>query len=831
MPRRRVAQVPYAYRLIVALRTKPPSRSGNGGTSVPPRQTRSAEVPWLGSASRVSVLERPADRRTVPTRATVGAGDPLGYTRGALADLRDRAQPSLDGIRARIPACARATAAAAGAFSRDALPDVRRARSTSRSPRRTTTSAMRRSAWPCNASSTRDPGALAEVGVWRGETSAFLHGSRPSAGCTCSTPSAGFPTGPAGGSRRSSASATRASRPCATASAPPRTYPQARLRPGDPGAAWPARPSLRAAGPRPVRSDSGQPRVLLSAAVPRRLSDRARLQQPGVRLGLQARLRHVPGRPAERIDRIGDVWGSASIRRAAIAMRLLHMTPELPFEPGGGGGRGREYFLCRRLVERGHDVLNISPVTPEEAPHAQALRDVGVENWVRRTSCVAVREAIGAVASRPHVLATAAVGSRASARDARSSGCGCTRPPSAPCANGGPTSSWSGTTWRPPGPRAAARLPAVLTLHNLDMALVPVAGPPRGMASARRFLAPRPRAIAAICSACSRATAPRSRSRRSRPRRYCDARDDPRVCDPDGGRHRPCWPSAPRSPGRRAWCSPGRSAIRPTARGSAGSSITSGRGAAREVPDAQLEIVGRDATAAPSRRSAARPAITVVGPVPAMGPVFRAGERRRRPDPHRRRHPSEDRRGDGRGARDRLDLAGMGGPPARAAGTHLLVADEPAAFAAAVVHCCAIRSSAAGSQRRHEALAERTTTGAGSATSRKPCSSVSSARRRARPRRPWQKERAHAHWPPGARGRTAGGGPPGIGGARACSMGARAPRRPARPHRQRTHGAVDGLLARRRRELRRRRRPFWVDPARHGAAGPARTPHRLRAPA
>src|SRR5437879_2422571 len=40
------------------------------------------------------------------------------------------------------------------------------------------------------------------------------------------------------------------------------------------------------------------------------------------------------------------------------------MTPELPYEPGGGGGRGREYFLCRRLVELGHEVLNISPVLP-----------------------------------------------------------------------------------------------------------------------------------------------------------------------------------------------------------------------------------------------------------------------------------------------------------------------------------------------------------------------------------------------------------------------------------------------------------------------------------
>ena len=90
-------------------------------------------------------------------------------------------------------------------------------------------------------------------------------------------------------------------------------------------------------------------------------------------------------------------------------MRVLHMTPELPFEPGGGGGRGREYFLCRRLVELGHQVLNISPVLPSEAHWAQALRDVGVENWVVQRPASHVRETAAAVAADPTILATAAV--------------------------------------------------------------------------------------------------------------------------------------------------------------------------------------------------------------------------------------------------------------------------------------------------------------------------------------------------------------------------------------------------------------------------------------
>jgi len=85
------------------------------------------------------------------------------------------------------------------------------------------------------------------------------------------------------------------------------------------------------------------------------------------------------------------------------------MTPELPFEPGGGGGRGREYFLCRRLVELGHQVLNISPVLPSEAHWAEALRDVGVENWVVQRPASHVREVAAAVAADPAVLAAAAV--------------------------------------------------------------------------------------------------------------------------------------------------------------------------------------------------------------------------------------------------------------------------------------------------------------------------------------------------------------------------------------------------------------------------------------
>jgi glycosyltransferase involved in cell wall biosynthesis len=88
-------------------------------------------------------------------------------------------------------------------------------------------------------------------------------------------------------------------------------------------------------------------------------------------------------------------------------MRVLHLTPELPYEPGGGGGRGREYYLCRRLVELGHAVLNISPVMPSEAGRSQALREIGVENWIAQRPASHAREVAAAIAAEPDVLFTA----------------------------------------------------------------------------------------------------------------------------------------------------------------------------------------------------------------------------------------------------------------------------------------------------------------------------------------------------------------------------------------------------------------------------------------
>src|SRR3954447_6849732 len=88
-------------------------------------------------------------------------------------------------------------------------------------------------------------------------------------------------------------------------------------------------------------------------------------------------------------------------------MRVLHVTPELPYEPGGGGGRTREFFLCRRLVEQGHAVLNVSPALPHEVGLGDSLRAVGVENWVAPRPASPVEEVGRAVAAEPAVLGAA----------------------------------------------------------------------------------------------------------------------------------------------------------------------------------------------------------------------------------------------------------------------------------------------------------------------------------------------------------------------------------------------------------------------------------------
>ena len=90
-------------------------------------------------------------------------------------------------------------------------------------------------------------------------------------------------------------------------------------------------------------------------------------------------------------------------------MRLLHLTPELPYAPGGTGGATRQYQLLRGLVERGHDVAVVAPVAPAQAEGAQRLRAAGVRLY---ESAAALRRAqrrrSRALARSPALVARAA---------------------------------------------------------------------------------------------------------------------------------------------------------------------------------------------------------------------------------------------------------------------------------------------------------------------------------------------------------------------------------------------------------------------------------------
>lgn len=365
-----------------------------------------------------------------------------------------------------------------------------------------------------------------------------------------------------------------------------------------------------------------------------------------------------------------------------IAVRVLHMTPELPYEPGGGGGRGREYFLCRRLIERGHDVLNISPVTPEEAPHAHALRDVGVENWVLERPASQLREVAAAVRAEPRVLAAAAiapmralemrvfwVGLRALARRA--------------------VAEWSpdvvmvghdmAAAWAQPLP---ASIPAVLTLHNLvwhwylsrarrtkgGHAILLRAEAARYRAYTLRMLGRYQAAVAV-----STIEAAEVRNTSQVPVSVIPTGVDTRVTAP-----------RPEQPGPPRLVFTGTLSYQPNSEGIAWFADHVWPEVLRAVPNAQLDIVGRGP---PSSVLALddRPGINVIGPVPVMGPYFD------------RAHAVIVPILTGAGIRVKIVEAmaagraivstslGWEGLPHVVSGQHLLVADDPAPFAAAAI--------------------------------------------------------------------------------------------------------------------------------------------------
>ena len=82
-------------------------------------------------------------------------------------------------------------------------------------------------------------------------------------------------------------------------------------------------------------------------------------------------------------------------------MRVLWLTPELPFAPGGTGGSTRQFQLVRMLIERGHDVDVVAPVHPAQEAGAALLRGAGATLHGIRRPPSRVRETLAALARRP----------------------------------------------------------------------------------------------------------------------------------------------------------------------------------------------------------------------------------------------------------------------------------------------------------------------------------------------------------------------------------------------------------------------------------------------
>ena len=82
-------------------------------------------------------------------------------------------------------------------------------------------------------------------------------------------------------------------------------------------------------------------------------------------------------------------------------MRVLWLTPELPFAPGGTGGSTRQFQLIRGLIARGHDVDVVAPVHPSQEAGAELLRATGATLLGVRRPASRAREVLEAVGRRP----------------------------------------------------------------------------------------------------------------------------------------------------------------------------------------------------------------------------------------------------------------------------------------------------------------------------------------------------------------------------------------------------------------------------------------------
>jgi glycosyltransferase involved in cell wall biosynthesis len=89
-------------------------------------------------------------------------------------------------------------------------------------------------------------------------------------------------------------------------------------------------------------------------------------------------------------------------------VRVLHLTPELPYSPGGSGGSTRQFHLLRRLVELGHEVTVVAPATPMQQSRVGLLESAGIAAALYRRPNSRIRETAHALVGEPSLTAVAA---------------------------------------------------------------------------------------------------------------------------------------------------------------------------------------------------------------------------------------------------------------------------------------------------------------------------------------------------------------------------------------------------------------------------------------
>src|SRR4051812_3545368 len=94
--------------------------------------------------------------------------------------------------------------------------------------------------------------------------------------------------------------------------------------------------------------------------------------------------------------------GRPSSRTTIIpAVRIVHVTPELPAAAGWTGGATRQFQLLRRLAAHGHEIVVAAPVQDEQVRSVAELAAAAVRVVASRRPQSRVRESLAAVVREP----------------------------------------------------------------------------------------------------------------------------------------------------------------------------------------------------------------------------------------------------------------------------------------------------------------------------------------------------------------------------------------------------------------------------------------------